>query len=132
MVQNDINNWYMSQNWHAGTYNHSRRKWRIWKANPWEKLVFREKFYLLVHIKHIICWKKTHRPTYPSGPLPLPVTKSGNWTHTLIAHVYVAYMITVKLGHIIGCHFSGCFVSKNSKMTTELREYVWEIWLAGK
>ena len=64
-----------------------------------------------------------HPSTHP-GPLSLPITKSGNWSHTSIAHVFVAYMI-IKLDYELGGHFKGYFVAKNSTINPEWHKLLW-------
>ena len=66
----------------------------------------------------------TIQPSTHPGPLSLPLTKSGNWSRTLIAHVFVAHMIA-ELDYGLGGHFKGRFVAKNSNTTPEWRQRVW-------
>ena len=65
----------------------------------------------------------------PAGPwkfdfLCTPIYASDNWSCTLIAHVFEAYMIT-ELDYGLGGHFKGRFVAKNSNMTPKWRKRVW-------
>ena len=54
-------------------------------------------------------------PSTHLGPLSRPVTKSGTQSRMLIAHVFVAYMIT-ELNYALGGHFQGRSAAKNSNM----------------
>ena len=76
------------------------------------------------------CYFKYSSAVQPSthpGPLSLPLTKSGNWSRTLIAHVFVAHMIA-ELDYGLGGHFKGRFVAKNSNTTLEWRQREWMCW----